>query len=85
MADWQAAITVCKPSNQAWVSTALAQACLLQTETGRTANSAMKLLANWTKGWSKNAKPGRINRVLSFLRFVEVSGQKRLLKLSAAR
>ena len=54
MADWQAAITVCKPSNQAWVSSPLAEACLLQT--GRTANSAMKLLANWTK----NAKSGKL-------------------------
>ena len=62
MADWQAAITVCKPSNQAWVSSALAEACLLQT--GRTANSAMKLLANWTKSWSKNAKTYRIDRLL---------------------
>ena len=61
MDDWQAAITVCKPSNQAWVSSPLAEECLLQT--GRTANSAMKLLANWTKSWSKNGKTDRIDRV----------------------
>ena len=58
MDDWQAAITVCKPSNQAWVSSPLAEECPLQT--GRTANSAMKLLANWTKSWTKNAKSGKL-------------------------